>query len=254
MAITFCTKFDSSLNGTVDPCGADDIVPDSASWGENIDTTNQKFGAGCLGTTGGIDIEWHNIANPPTNSGAFSLWVRNIAGGDLYGDFDLDDRFGSEDRINLYWQMATDASGLQFRLVMRDSGGTKRIDASISESYTTDNNWHYIELNWLWNDAGGFSKVSFDGVVKLSDNGGNSYSRGTNGNDIELYGYSTTPTPPFPSRAYNIRIDDYTVFDAYQHSGNFSVPTDAQCACTAAANKRFLNLGAPFGGMNAMGR
>ena len=244
MAIVFCTKWDSTLNATTDPCGSDDLVPTYTEGSPYIDTANPKFGAGCLGGNAGTDylIYWEGLSNLPSNEGALGVWLRSKVVNDFYADFYIG--YNDPGSTILLSSSITVALGLRVTLQMYDSSNVIRVDDSNNSAHARDTNWHYLELNWLWNDASGKSEIFFDGVSKLSNTGGNSYSRdGTQTDYVDAYG----------QYSYMV-MDDYTLWDARQHTSGFSNPTSAQCACAAAALKRPLTLGAPFGGMSNLGR
>jgi hypothetical protein len=94
----------------------------------------------------------------------------------------------------------------------------------------THDTWHYIELNWKWNDAAGFTKLYIDGVEIISSTAGNTKSRST-GTYIEQ------------APLADIWMDDFTIWDEVRHSSNFSPPSFAQCP----GQNIVLNFGRPGG-------
>jgi hypothetical protein len=238
MAIVFGTKYDANVNEF-----CTNTVPDVAT-NIAVDTAIKKFGAGSAKLT---MAAYHTFASFALDSfndiGAIGFWIYfTVARRQLYR---MDLRYLAGDPSNqIVINVDNYFSGAcHLYLSMRDTTATVRVNVHDYSVAPVSAGWHYVELNWLWNDAGGYSKLSWDGSVKISNTGGNAYSRSS--------GTTWLTNNYFTGTAGDVLyIDDWCMFNALLHSGDFLVPTESQCTCGV---KRLLTLGSPFG-MNSMGK
>jgi len=250
--LVYCGKFDTDLKLTSDPCGANDIDP-MVGYQAAITTVNPKFGAGCIiGVNYSLYIHWHpagGFPGIPGNTGTVGFWfrsdgtfqwsellLRNALGGDA-----------SKIDITCHW----DKSGTgdyEVILSMWDSAGTIVINNIIAPTgIPGDYDWHYLELNWTWNDVSGNTELSLDGVVQIADEGGDSESR--DGDDTTWIQFlSDDDIADGPAH------DDLAIYDTREHSGNFTVPATVQCVCAVVSPLDRATLGSPLGMPNPLGR
>lgn len=231
MSVVLCAPF----NSDDDLCGA--ISPVNTRMG--INTSIKKFGAGSIEVTSGTsgNLQWTGLSpGIPGNEGAIGVWwyietpetTRQLQ---FFASKD-----GFSDKSWLLVQIDKDGT-ISPAISMFDEDENSVVNEGMSESAFANDTWHYIELNWLWNDGSGITELSVNGTVVASSTDGNTESRET----TDELGFQL---------GINHLGDDLTVWDTRQHVGNFSVPTSPNCVC-AAALKRPFRLGSPFG-MNRM--
>lgn len=239
MALVIYAPFESNFNIVVPAT----LAPAFVSGSTLLDTSNFKCGANCLGhnSGGGVDIEWYpNMPGFPDNVGAIGFWIKTKTAQNVSGYVSFQRKSagaGDTDsaiKINYEWG----ATYLDLTLRMWDSSGVIRVNKFVSGAYTPDTNWHYILLNWKWNDPTGKSEVFFDEVSKISETGGNSYSRdGSQIGYLQIIGYT------WPTNGDYI-FDELMVFDERQSS---AIP---DCIVLGGRmntiNSTMVNLGMPF--------
>lgn len=225
MAVVFCCPYDSNF----DACGG--ISPDYIQ-NYGIDTTIKKFGNGSIVSNNSVATKyWLSPAFSFGNVGSIAFWVLySYLTGTETVHVKISDQFsGFKNRIDVYVNN-TKLSQHKMELYMRDNTNAQRVNAVYTEAALTTG-WHYYELNFFWNDASGLSELSVDGNVKISNTGGNSYSRA---------GSSTWNTEfNMPIFQGPLHADDFTFMDERAHTGNFSVPTVPNCVCAAIGQISF---------------
>lgn len=258
MAVVFCCKFDVNFDSE---CNG--LSPTSTN-GDEVIAGSGKFGLGSLGLTEPVPIQgiidlnsYENVVGTNVDEGAIGWWVRgiNIITWPTARLVNWDVRYigsitSNKGKINCPVEIDYTTNQISYKLRMRDNSNTVRVNTTVTEGIIPNNNWHYIEINWLWNDSGGKSELFWDGVSKISNTGGNNFSRVGDVMHINPYSNSIILSP---LRGVDHRWDDLTCWDARQHTSNFSVPTVPNCVC-GGAGRGIVSLGAPFGGMCQMGR
>jgi len=240
MASVFCCPFNTDLAS----CGG--VTPATRAWG-TIVTSGQKFGAGCVndGVFNTIDLIWTAQPNLTGDEGAFAIWFKRDPANDYWLDLYIGNQGGGESSsIRCLW--SNSGGTLNIYIGMYDNAGNLRVNSSgAGTSEALDTNWHYVELDWKWNDASGNTQAFFDGTQKHSDNGGNSYSRAqaVNRTIRTQYAWGTSD---------GMYYDDLFIGDARLHTAGFSNPITPNCVC--AVPTRLMTLGAPLGFPNALGR
>lgn len=235
MGVIFCAPFDSDTS----ICIPSDIAPDSNS-GMVIDTSVRKFGAGSLQGTGGTFnfLTWDPFSLTLGDVGAVGFWVYfdTAAGERERNNIQFHHRPGlSSYRVVVSAENVPPLGHVSLNFSMRDvsSGVFNLSDTSLSN---VGPGWHYIQANWLWNDAGGVSEMSWDGVVKITSTAGNTKTRDSGGaanHRIRLFIEQTAGgNPPDQSN-----IDDIVIWDTRQNIGNFTPPSSAQCVCAGAGGQ-----------------
>ncbi len=243
MAVVFCTPFDTDF----DSCNGDS--PSFTGANTSIDTSIKKFGAGSVKGARNIELDYDPFSDSPDNEGAIGVWMYvNLS--KAHNGQNLQHKSFFDNASRIFWAYQLDDNivypgipGYSTQITMHDSGGVQRVNQTVTVSFAYTGGWHYWELNWKWNDGAGKTEVFLDGVSVLSNVGGNSYSR--SGSDITFLRHDNG------SNNDDTYIDDYTIWDARQHTSGFTNPATPNCICAAAA-KRLLTLGSPFG-MNPLG-
>lgn len=215
MAILFCAPFDSDVN----LCGP--IAPTNTRM--DINTSIKKFGAGSIEVTSGTsgNLQWNDISTgAPGNEGAIGAWwyieTPKTTG---FFQFLLTNDFNDDSWLLI--QIDKDGT-ISPAINMYDSDENLIINEGMSESAFANDTWHYIELNWLWNNGSGITELSVNGTVIASSMAGNTESRSSDANDVTLQVNS------------DHLVDDFTVYDTVQHTGNFTPPSVPSCVCAAA--------------------
>ena len=247
MAIVFCTTWNTIRNENT--TGAAPTFEDATS----IDTGIKKFGAGSLlldANVGVPTIYWTPFsAFTLDNVGSIGYWLyfdTNGGDNDVADFFMHDETVHNKNFIEIYIDNDNGSSYLMLYLLMRNS--TSSVVINIFDTSLSDvaPGWHYVELNWLWNDGSGLTELSWDGIVKLTSTAGNTKTRvGSSTYDIELDAQSGFP-------GNKVYCDDLTILDVRQNVGNFSVPTVPRCGAAPPAVVRPVTIGSPFG-MNRLG-
>jgi hypothetical protein len=221
----FCAPLDTDFNAII-PCGH---VPGFPQGTSVIDNDVYKYGGGSAKVSARHNsIIWSNLSGQPANEGAIGIWVREPQYVGYFGD-KVDGLDANMVRIGRSTGFLT--------LVMRDSTGAPIINWVGAKADVAG--WHYLEVNWLWNAVGGFTKLTRDGVVEMTSTAGNTKSR-----DALAQTTIFMETNPFlPDDTY--WVDDFVVWDEVQHSGDFTPPEAAQCA--GCAPTIVLNFGRPGG-------
>jgi len=242
MPVEFGCDFNSSPNET-----CTNTAPDFRSSCLTISTAQKKFGAGSLGkgVCIGPSIYWSAFPMTVNDEGAIGIWLLYdyTVNSEFYVDL-IDSGLGNKNEIRF---KAANYPGTShdMSLTMYDSGSVQRINATWSGTALTAG-WQYYELNWLWNDVSGITEYSHNGTVRISDNGGDSYTRsGSTTHYINI---------DFPSGLFNTSYaDDFVIYASRLNVGNFTAPTASQVVCSAAGG-RPLTLGTPLGLPGNLGR
>lgn len=158
MALVFGTNCDSSLNESIT-----NTPPDTAS-NVTVDTTNSKFGAGSAKFTYSASLIWRNFAiDPLDNNGAVGIWLYFDSTKRAIYRFEIHEEVGGGTTTNQV-QILVDnrylGSKLRLYLHMRDNAGVYWININDTALSYVAPGWHYLELNWLWNDASGITELS----------------------------------------------------------------------------------------------
>lgn len=230
--VVFCVPW----NVNTDACIPEDLTPNWADIG-NIDNSIYKYGGGAV--TAELDsgnylvyMVWTGLTVLPGNAGAIGYWTKS--------DYAPADGKGSVDFVQLYKSGPGGANKLiisndikrdgmtydyDVSLRMYDSAGVQAliILGTLADISFTD--WHYIEVNWLWNYAGGITEISVDGTVVASSTNGSTKSR-SGGSDTPRLWLSTYEEDQVEQ---NVWMDDFIIFDQQWHVGNFTPPAVAQC-------------------------
>lgn len=238
MAIVFGANHNVTVNES-----CTNTVPDTAT-NIAVDTSIKKFGAGSAKLTMAAYHTFNSFALDAFNdSGMIGFWIYfTVARRQLYR---MDMHYSvvdSSNQIIIHVDNYYLGRYCHLYLHMKDNTNTWRVNVHDYSVSPVGPGWHYVELNFLWNDAGGYSKLSWDGVVKINDTGGNSYSRSGGTSWITNNYYTGTVGDV-------LYIDDWVILNQLLHSGDFSVPVVSQVTCGA---NRLLTLGSPFG-MNPLG-
>lgn len=245
----FCVPWDVNT----DACIPEGLTPNWADIG-TIDNTNYKYGGGAVTTeldSGNylVYMIWTGLTVLPGNEGAIGYWT--------HSDYAPAEGKGSVDFVYLYKSGPANANKLRISndfkkngsnydyyisARMYDSAGSQVLFMQKTITLGNFTDWHYIELNWLWNDAGGITEFSLDGTVELSSTNGNTKSRsgGSDTPNLQLYTYEEDQVEQ------DVWMDDFIIFDQRWHVGNFTPPGVAQC-CAVAGVEIGLHFGRPFG-------
>lgn len=237
MSVAICNPFDVDLNA----CGP--LAPDSDS-NLIITASEKKFGAGSArpsNITSQGNATWNALSTKPGDQGAYGVWVR-VDDGASYELLHVMDFIGvTNDGGLISFIVRNKKVADQFFIGATMYNAAAGVVFTLQHFETHLTGWHYIEFNWLWNDAGGITELSLDGVVKVSSTLGNTETR--------VVAQDMDYTLRIDEQLNNeiSYMDDPTFWDTRQHVGNFAVPTSPNCICAAAIAGRMNTLSAPLG-------
>lgn len=236
MGISYCGNFDTSLDITNDPCGEDTISPEVGVIG-SVSTINSKFGAGSIqGPT--ISLSYKSLSDLPGNSGTLGFWVRSetsniitvvrlrTAGDSFPGN--------TGSAINLI----VNVIGNKFNIIIQmwDDNNDNVVSGFGSTGIDFNQDWNYVELNWLWKKKRAVTEVSFNSVVVITSGGGENKDRDGGQTDwIEI----------IANDSVDIFLDDFIIHDTKKHGGNFSIPVVSQCVCQISPDSQVNLSGLP---------
>jgi hypothetical protein len=227
--LVFCAPFDTNFDAkNPDNCNVAAALSGSSPFFlfPTIDNDVYKFGGGSskhADKTSGII--YSNLSEMPGNEGAMGVWVREPA----YNIYAGDDVSGLENSL-----VRISRSEAFLGLSMRDSTGA--IIINWAGAIASVEGWHYLEVNWKWSDADGYTILTRDGVVEMTSTAGNDKGR-----DV------TTEAQLLVTDVIDIDdrwVDEFLFWDEVQHTGSFTPPEAALCDC---GPNIVLNFGRPGG-------
>lgn len=230
MSVVFCVPWDSDF----DTCIPDGDSPEVSAG--TIDTTEYKFVGSLKSAASGANTwaqaDFHDLTVLPGNEGACGLWMKNESASG-FGLFRLKRAAGNIAYIRITWSISFIGGNWQygFSLRMYDDGAVLIINTGITIVEPDITDWHYMELDWLWNSGSGNTQFFWDGVEKYSSAAGNTKTRSTNVDRIRANNYSISGG----SGSGNAWFDDLVIFDERWHTSNFTPPAVAQCCAAAPA-------------------
>lgn len=228
--VVLCVPWDVDKETCIPP----GLYPDGLDDGQ-VDNSIHKYGGGSIkadlsGASYLIRMYWTGLTVLPGNIGAVGYWVRSdYEPAEGEGTYEIVSLYGTGNSNKIYINNNFTKSGADYiyhvAVNMYNSVGVLVLSISDDVTLSTFTAWHYIELNWLWNYAGGITELSLDGTVRANSIAGNAESRS-----------GGSSTPKLLVRASegiyaeeNVWMDDFIIFDQQWHVGNFTPPAVAQC-------------------------